>query len=257
MRTIAVANQKGGCGKTTTTHTLGVHFAEGGYRVLMVDVDPQHSLTHSCGVKDAQGKSIAEVFGGAAPGKYRFKQIVRTIDDNLDLVPCTDRLAPVELQLVGRMGRENVLKQELELVAGDYDLALIDCPPSLGLMTINALVAAHGVLCPTQPAAQDLRGLGLFIQTMLGVKKQLNPELQLIGVVPTFVDLRTLHHKNILEQLRDSPLRMLPEIGRTIRITEAPAAGETILTFEPDNPQAHAYRELGREVETWLNAEAM
>ncbi len=251
---IAIANQKGGCGKTTTTHTLGVHFAEGGYRVLMIDIDPQSSLTNSCAVKDADGRSIAEVLGGAQPGTLRLPDVIRSLAPGLDLVPSHVRLSAVELQLVSRMSRELLLRELLaRQLPARYDLIFIDCPPSLGLLTINALAAAHGVLSPTQPAKQDLYGLGLFINTLRSVR-QINPALRLIGVVPTFYDARTLHHRSIVEQLDQSPLPVLQVIGRSIRITEAPAVGETILTFAPDNPQALAYRRLGREVEQWLES---
>jgi chromosome partitioning protein len=242
--TIATANHKGGTGKTTTVHCLGVHFAEGGYRVLMVDVDPQSSLTSSCGVSDAAGGSMAEVLGGVRT----LAEVIIPVADCLDLAPADIALTTVRC---GKLA----LKETLAEVAGRYDLILIDCPPSLGLMTINALATSDGVLCPTQPAAQDLRGLLLFLSTLVHMRKEINPKLVVIGIVPTFFDERTIHHRGVLQKLQNMKMRILQPIGRSIRVAEAPAVGESVLTFAPDNPQAFAYRRLGEQVEQWIESE--
>jgi chromosome partitioning protein len=252
MQTIAISNQKGGVGKSATAHALGAVLA-GSRRVLLVDTDPQSSLTMACGVKDAGGRSLAEVIGGAAPGTLAIGDIVVELGERLHLAPADIALAGAELGLTSRLGRENVLRRSLVTVAGRYDVCVIDCPPSLGLLTVGALVASDGVLIPTIPQAADLRGLAMFLDTLATVKRELNQALDTIGIVATFFDGRLIHHQDAIEAMQSGDLPLLPvTIGRSVRVAEAMAAGEPVTTYDPGNKQAAAYQELGRIVESWL-----
>ena len=251
MKILAISNQKGGVAKTTTALNLGAALAEQGRRVLLVDLDPQSSLTQSLGIM-AEGRSMAEVLGDAEPGDLAITEVVQNIAPGLDLAPSDVTLSRAELGLVSRWGREAALKNALAALAG-YDVILIDCPPSLALLTVNALVAADGVLCPTQPAAADLRGLSLFMGTLDKVRKQLNPGLQLLGVLVTRLDNRLLAHKQAIETMQKAELPMLPvSIPNTVKVQEAAATKQSILNYDPGNPAAAAYRELASEVQKWL-----
>lgn len=255
MVTLCIANQKGGVGKTTTAHALGVYLASRGLQVLLVDTDPQGSLSRSCGIDDTAGRSLAEVLGGAAPGQLALVDILVYLGDGMELAPADIALAGVELGLTSRMGRESVLSKALRTVSGLFDICLIDCPPSLGLLTIGALTAADAVLIPVQPTVMDLRGLALFSQTLESVKVELNPDLETLGVLVTFYDSRLKHHQAALEALQESGIPILPvTIGRSVRVAEAAGAGQTVLTYEPRNPQAIAYNQLGEVVYRWLKS---
>jgi chromosome partitioning protein len=242
MKTIAIANHKGGVGKTATAHALGVIIATAGRRVLLIDTDPQASLTAACG-QQAEGQSLAEVLQGTAAAH----EVILTIADRLDLLPADIALAAAELELIARMNRENQLKR---LLAGlHYDYCLIDCPPSLSILTINALTAADAVLIPTQPQAADLRGLALFLQSLERIKAELNPALAVLGILLTFYDSRLNHHQEAIDAMRAAGLPLLnTTIGRSIRIAEAMGAGQSVITYEPDNKQSAAYIELAREI---------
>lgn len=242
MKIITIANHKGGCGKTATTHALGVILAMAGHSVLMVDADPQSSLTAACNI-NAAGRSLAEVL----TGELTAKKTIQRLGDHLDLLPADIALANTELALMTRMNRENQMKRVL---AGlDYDYCLIDCPPSLSILTINALTAAHGVLIPTQPQVADLRGLALFMQSLDKIKAELNPALQLLGIVMTFYDGRLNHHQEAGAAMKAAGLPVLQTvIGRSVRVAEAMGNGESIVTFEPGNKQAEAYQELVKEL---------
>lgn len=257
MRIVAVANQKGGVGKSATAHALGTVLASDyGRRILLVDIDPQSSLTEACNAGDTAGRSMAEVMGGATPGKLPINEILIELEPNLYLAPADLALAATELGLSSRMGRENVLKKALALVKPIFDLILIDCPPSLSLLTVNALTAADAVLIPTQPQVVDLRGLRLFLDTLASIRQELNPELETLGILPTFYDRRLVHHREAVEAMEQAGLPVLPvKIGRSVRVAEAAASGETVVTYEPKNPQAQAFRELAEVVVQWLNNE--
>ena len=258
METIAVANHKGGVGKTATTHALGaVLAADYDWRVLLVDIDPQSSLTGASGIGGAAGESLAEVLGGATQGSLVLSQIIKELADRLYLVPADLALATAELGLVSRMGRENMLKKALTSLDSAYDVVIIDCPPSLGLLTLNGLTAADAVLIPTQPQVVDLRGLRLFLDTLDQIRVGLNPELETMGVLLTFYDHRLIHHKDARGAMERSGLPLMrTQIGRSVRVAEAAANGETVVTYEPKNPQAKAYRELSEEVDKWLRNKA-
>jgi|APSaa5957512576_1039674.scaffolds.fasta_scaffold35393_2 chromosome partitioning protein len=253
MKILAIANQKGGVAKTTTALNLGAALAEQGRRVLLVDLDPQSSLTQSLGIM-AEGRSMAEVLGDAEPGDLAITDVIQNIAPGLDLAPSDVTLSRAELGLVSRWGREAVLKNALGSLAG-YDVILIDCPPSLALLTVNALVAADGVLCPTQPAAADLRGLSLFMGTLEKVQNQLNPGLQLLGVLVTRLDNRLTAHKQAIETMQNAGLPMLPvSIPNTVKVQEAAATKQSVLNYDPSNPAAAAYREVASEVQKWLKS---
>ncbi len=247
LQTIAVANQKGGIGKTTITHTLG-YLLSRRRRVLMVDADAQSSLTGSCGLADDVTPNLATVLDGTVT----MTAAVHQVTEHLAIVPAGGmQLADFELTLASRPGRETTLRRALSKVSG-YDLVLIDCPPGLGLATLNTLVAADGALVPVQPTAQDLRGLILFLKTIQMVTAELNPRLQIVGLVPTFYSYVISSHADALTEMRASGLPVLQTIGRSTRVAEASAGFTTIVQYEPSNTRAAEFEELGRQVERWL-----
>lgn len=242
MQTIAIANHKGGVGKTATAHALGAILAESGQRVLLVDLDPQGSLTAACGIQ-ASGRSLAEVF----TGEILTREAIHPINERLAILASDIALANVELSLISRLNRENQLKKALQGL--DYDVCLVDCPPSLSILTVNALTAAQGVIIPTQPQIADLRGLSLFMDSLASIRQELNPTLKNLGILVTFYDSRLNHHTAAVEAIEGAGLPVLhTKIGRSVRVAEAMGAGESVITFEPDNKQALAYRELGKEL---------
>jgi chromosome partitioning protein len=241
--TLCVANQKGGVGKTTSTLTFGAMLADTGRRVLLVDLDPQSSLTSGLGI-DAAGRSMAEVMGGGEPGKIPLASIVREIRPGLCLAPGDMALAACELGLTARLGRENVLRQALANVAHRFDVVLIDCPPSLGLLTVNALTAAAGVIAPTLPSAPDLRALRLFLETLDKVRA-INPALQLAGVIISQYDSRLTAHREVMDLLAGADLPLwLPAIPRSVRVQEASGQQTTLLDYDPNGRVTAAYQEL-------------
>jgi len=248
MTTIyAIGNQKGGVAKTTTAWVLGCALAERGRSVLLVDMDPQASLTIACGV-EAEDQSIAEVIGAGRPGKLSLRDIIQTLDDNLYLAPSDIALSGSELGLVPRMGRENVLKRVLDGAYTDY--VLIDCPPSLGLLTVNALVAADRVLIPTQCEYLALRGIALFYETFEQVRQELNPDLEIFGILPTFYDSRLIHADEVIEAMEQRNLPVLPvRVRRSVRVSESALAHESILTYAKRIPAVEAYRKLAEIID--------
>jgi chromosome partitioning protein len=253
MRILAIANQKGGVGKTATTHALGVALANEGCHVLLVDLDPQGSLTNACGIKDCVGWSLVELMESTTPGVPPLPKVIRPLARRLSLIPTHGALAATQENLATRPGRERVLKRVLAPLGGYYHLCLIDCPPSLGLLTVNALVAAHAVLIPTQPQAADLYGLNQFLRTVDRVRVTLNPGLRILGILVTFYDQRLRHHREILEALEASGVPVLrTKIGRSVKVAEAVGAGESVVSYAAANPQAEAYRQLAKEIMPWI-----
>jgi chromosome partitioning protein len=251
MQNIAIANHKGGVGKTATTHALGAGLADSGLRVLMIDLDPQASLSGACGSSGID-PSLADVLGGDKAGTVKMQAIIKRLSDNLSLAPSDLSLAGTERGLYQRLGRENVLKRALETVSASFDVCIIDTPPSLSLLTVNALNAANGLIIPTQPAAADLRGLKMFFST-LDDMRELNPALEVIGILPTFYDGRLNHHAAAIETLTAAGLPVLSSrIGRSVKVQEAAGHAESITDYDPTNKRAIEYKELTNEVIQWL-----
>ncbi len=252
-RIAAVCNQKGGVGKTTTTINLGAALAEHGRRVLLVDFDPQGALSVGLGIQphelDATVYNLLMERGLTA-----HDVIIKTRVDGMDLLPSNIDLSGAEVQLVHEVGREFVLGRALQPVIGDYDVILIDCQPSLGLLTVNALTCADGVIVPLECEYFALRGVALLMETIDKVSTRLSPKLAIDGVLATMYDSRTLHTREVLagvvEGFGDRVYHTV--ISRTVRFPDATVAGEPITRFDPACGGAHAYRQLAKEVlERW------
>ena len=240
---LAVANQKGGVAKTTTVASLGAALAEAGRRVLLVDLDPQGCLTFSLGLDpEALPLSVHDVL----LGRVSAATAVQPTEDGPDLLPATIDLAGCEAVLLGRDGREYVLRHALAPLLTRYDDILIDCPPSLGVLTLNGLTAAGEVLIPLQPETLAHRGVGQLIDTVHDVQRLTNPGLRVIGVLPTLHDARTVHARDVLDDIADRygvPV-LEPSIPRSIRFAEAPAGGRSVLATAPRARGSVAYRTL-------------
>ncbi|HET8614925.1 MAG TPA: ParA family protein [Actinomycetales bacterium] len=247
-RVVAVANQKGGVAKTTTVASLGAAFASAGLRVLLVDLDPQSSLTFSLGLDpDVVEPSITEVLLRGLP----LADVVHTTDDGVDLVPSTIELAGAEPQLLARPGREFVLRETLQDVLPDYDVVLLDCSPSLGVLTLNALTAADQVLVPVQCEMLSHRGVGQLLDTIADVQRILNSQLAVLGLLPTLYDGRTTHARAVLADLEERyELPVLTPIPKSIRFAEAPAVGRSVLVTARGSKGAEAYRQVARQIAT-------
>jgi len=247
-KTIAIANQKGGVGKTTTAINLGACLAELGKRVLLVDIDPQGNTTSGLGFNRADIDHCVYdlLLGNASPGEV----LKKTSLQGFFLVPATIRLAGAEVELVSMVGRENRLKEAMKTLDQDFDFVLIDCPPSLGLLTLNALAWATDVLVPIQCEYYALEGLGQLTNTLNMVRNFLNPSLKLFGVLLTMFDVRTALSQQVGEEVR----RVFKEkvfrtvIPRNVRLSEAPSHGLPIILYDNSSKGAMAYRELAREV---------
>jgi chromosome partitioning protein len=240
---VAVANQKGGVAKTTSVASLGAAFAEQGKRVLLVDLDPQACLTFSLGVDpDEVEASINEVLLGQAS----IADVRVECEDGVDLVPSVIDLAGAEATLLPRPGREYVLKGALAEVAADYDVVLLDCSPSLGVLTLNALTAARGLVIPMPCEMLSHRGVGQLLDTVADVQRILNADLEVLGILPTLFDGRSNHAREVLADVGeryDLPV-LEPPIPKTIRFAEAPAVGRSILATSRTSKGATAYREV-------------
>ncbi len=248
-RVIAMCNQKGGVGKTTTTINLGAALAEYGRRVLIVDFDPQGAASAGLGVNALEmDDTVYSLITSRRPDIQR--AIVATRVPGLDIVPANIDLSAAELQLVSEVGRESVLARVLRPALDDYDVVLIDCQPSLGLLTVNALTAAHGVIVPVEAEFFALRGVALLVETIETVRDRINPQLTVDGIVATMVDPRTLHAREVLERLDEAfgDLVFTTRINRTVKFPDASVATEPITTYAPTHPGAQAYRQLAREV---------
>ena len=248
-RILAMCNQKGGVGKTTTTINLGAALAEYGRRVLLVDFDPQGALSVGLGVNPLELDRT--VYNLLMERSVTVDDVLlKTNVPGMDLLPSNIDLSAAEVQLVGEVAREQVLLRCLEPVLDDYDIVLIDCQPSLGLLTVNALTAAHGVVIPLECEFFALRGVALLIQTIEKVQERLNPRLEVEGILATMYDARTLHGREVLarvvEAFGDRTFHTV--INRTVRFPETTVAGEPITTYASSSTGAHAYRELAKEV---------
>jgi chromosome partitioning protein len=248
-RIIALCNQKGGVGKTTSTINLGAALAEFGRRVLLVDFDPQGALSVGLGVAPHQLEQT--VYNLLMERHVTVDDVLhKTGVPGLDLVPSNIDLSAAEVQLVNEVAREQTLARVLGPAVADYDYVLIDCQPSLGLLTVNALTAAHGVIIPLECEFFSLRGVALLIDTIDKVKERLNPDLRIDGILATMYDGRTLHGREVfarvVEAFGDTVFDTV--ITRTVRFPETTVAGEPITTWAPTSTGATAYRNLAREV---------
>jgi chromosome partitioning protein len=247
----AVTNQKGGVGKTTTSINLATYLAAAGRKVLLVDMDPQANTSSGIGVlKNRREATIYDLLIQEDEQLSIFDIIVPSTRRELVVAPCTVDLAAAEIELVGALAREHRLRQVLEPIRNRCDYIIIDCPPSLGLLTVNALVAADGVLIPIQCEYLALEGLSQLLNTINIVKSKLNPSLAIGGVVLTMFDPRTRLSGEIVREVRNH----FPEeafqtiISRNVRLSEAPSFGQAILDYDPTSPGALAYRALAEEV---------
>jgi chromosome partitioning protein len=247
-RVVAMCNQKGGVGKTTTTVNIAAALADYGRKVLLIDFDPQGALSAATGVNANDATTIYDLM---MDSKLEIKDAVQNTDNpNMDVVPANIDLSAAEVHLVGEMSRESILANLIKPVLDDYDLILIDCQPSLGLLTVNALVAAHGVMIPMATEYFALRGVALLIQTIDKVRSRLNPALQTDGILATMYDPRTLHSKEVLERLQEAFEGQVFDtaISRTVKFPDATVAKKPITSYAPSSTAAESYRRVAREM---------
>jgi chromosome partitioning protein len=248
-RVIAMCNQKGGVGKTTTTINLGAALAEYGRRVLVVDFDPQGAASVGLGISPHELDRT--IYNLLMERDADIHSVIRTTENpNLDLLPANIDLSAAEVQLVGEVARETVLARALRPVLDDYDVVLVDCQPSLGLLTVNALTAAHGVLIPLECEFFALRGVALLVETIEKVRDRLNPRLEVDGILATMYDSRTLHAREVVARVHEAfgDTLLQTVIGRTVKFPDATVAAEPITTYAPTHSGAAAYRQLAREL---------
>jgi chromosome partitioning protein len=245
---IALANQKGGVGKTTTAVNLSALLANQGRRILLVDFDPQGNATSSLGI-DKRALDVA-AYDVIVAGMTVDDAVIPNVRPGLDLLPSTPALAGAEVELVPLPNRERALKRALDSTAHNYDLTIIDCPPSLGLLTVNALTAVDSVIVPIQCEFLALEGVGQLMTTIDLVKRQLNPHLEILGVLMTMYDARTRLSAHVVEEVRRHfPWELFESIvPRSIRLAEAPSYGQAILEYDPESRGAQAYRAVAEEL---------
>ena len=244
---IALANQKGGVGKTTSTVTLGAALQKEGKTVLLVDIDPQASLTDYMGyIADELNATIYNVLLEKIP----LTDVILNNGD-IDFLPSNIDLSQAEDLLMGRLEREHVLRKALSPVDNKYDFILIDCPPSLGILNYNAMVASRYIIIPVMTDYLSMRGIKLLLETIGSVKEGPNPELEILGILPTFHEPQTVHCKQVLEKIHESfsaKLRVFDPINKSVKFKESPVSGHSILTYSPNTPGAEIYQRIAREV---------
>jgi chromosome partitioning protein len=247
-RILAIANQKGGVGKTTTAVNLGAGLAELGYRVLIVDLDPQGNATTGLGVN---ARNLQSSIYDAIMNETPIEDCIEpTAVRNLFVAPATIDLAGAEIELVPAFSRELKLRRALDTITGEFDYTLIDCPPSLGLLTVNGLAAADEVVVPIQCEYYALEGLGQLLRNVQLVQSNLNPKLEVSAIILTMYDARTKLAEQVAQEVRDhfGPKVCRNLVPRTVRLSEAPSFGQPIIVFDPSSRGAIAYRELAKEV---------
>ena len=253
MKTIALANQKGGVGKSTTAASLGIGLARQGKKVLLIDADAQGNLTQMLGwaQPDELSPTLADLMGKIitdqpiSPGEG-----ILVYREGIHLLPANIELSAMEVTLVNTMSRETVLKQYLSSISNQYDFALIDCMPSLGMLTINALTAADSVIIPVQADYLPARGLEQLLKTVARVKRQLNPNLEVDGILLTMVDKRTVFSREMCQKVRQNygTRVLMSEIPRSVRAAEISAVGKSIYEYDPNGKATQAYEKLTKEV---------
>jgi chromosome partitioning protein len=251
MSTIIIANQRGGATKTTTSIHLGAGLAELGRTVLLVDMDPQGHLAEGLGLSALDLEhEISEVLDR----RITLTQIIQEVRPNLYLAPSNIRLSYLEGQLISKTRREDRLRNALATIEGQYDFTLIDCPPSLGLLTVNGLSAADYVLIPMAAEFYSMLGVGLLLQTIREMKAEINPELEILGLLPTRVG-RTNNARDVMERTKQElsgEFQIFDPIPETVKFREAASAGQTIFEYAPDSPGAEVYRKLAKEVNKYV-----
>jgi chromosome partitioning protein len=247
-RMLGIVNQKGGVGKSTTAVNLAACLGEAGKKVLLVDLDPQGNATSGFGMDKNQR---AQCVYNALLEDLELAALIEPVEiEHVFVVPATIQLAGAEIELVSVMSRENKLKSLLSAVVNDFDFILIDCPPSLGLLTLNALTAADGLIIPIQCEYYALEGLSKLLETVRLVKNNLNPNLEVFGVVMTMYDSRTKLSQQVVDEVRDffGDTMFKTLIPRTVRLSEAPSFGQPVTLYDPSGKGAAAYRDLAKEV---------
>ena len=253
-RVIAITNQKGGVGKTTTAVNLGVGLVNQGQRVLLIDADPQGSLTVSLGVKnpDALEHSLASVMQSILEDEQAVEDGIIRHAEGVHLLPSNIELSGIEVGLVNAMSREFVLREYIDAVRQDYDCILIDCMPSLGMMTINSLVAADSVIIPTQANYRSAKGLDLLLRSISKIKRQINPDLRIDGILMTMVDSRTNNAKEVISSLRSGVGKHIrvfdTQIPYSVRAAESNLLGKSIFAHDKNGKVADAYMRLTQEI---------
>jgi chromosome partitioning protein len=250
-RIIAMCNQKGGVGKTTTTINLGAALAEYGRKVLLVDFDPQGALSVGLGIRAHELETT--IYNLLVERGHDVRDVVQhTRTPGLDLIPANIDLSAAEVQLVGEVAREQILSRVLRPLVEEYDVILIDCQPSLGLLTVNALTAAHGVIIPLECEFFAMRGVALLVETIDKITDRLNPRLEMDGILATMYDGRTLHSREVVRSVVDhfGDQVFHTVISRTVKFPDATLAAEPITSYAPTHGAAEAYRQLARELIT-------
>ena len=245
MQTLAISIQKGGSGKTTTVFNLAAEMAALGNRVLAVDLDAQATLTSYANVSPTN--NMAAVFNGSRT----IRDIITATRSGFDLAPGSIDLTISEITLTAKIGRENVLKKALQSIDSLYDIAIIDTPPALGLLTINSLAAADNVVSTLQPQAADVWSLQLFLQTSAQVREEINPRLNFAGVILTFYDSRLKLHQQAVSEINAAGLPIIGTIARSVRIAEAAGQHQALRDYDPRNPQNEKYQQIAKEVSQW------
>ncbi|MCL1897596.1 MAG: AAA family ATPase [Micrococcales bacterium] len=248
-RVITLCNQKGGVGKTTTAINLGAALARYRRKVLVVDFDPQGAATVATGAQVSEDQKT--IYDALMKPEVAITDVITPSSlSGMDVAPANIDLSAAEVQLVGEVARETTLARTLRPIMDTYDVILIDCQPSLGLLTVNALTAAHGVIIPLETEYFALRGVALLVETISKVADRLNPRLKIDGIVATMFDSRTLHAREVLERVREAFGDQVFDtvIARTVKFPDASVAAESILTFAPNHPGAASYKRLAREL---------
>ncbi|MFC1976119.1 ParA family protein [Chloroflexota bacterium] len=244
---MTVANQKGGVGKTTTVANLGAALAEQHRRVLLVDLDPQSALTTIVGIDSYQ---LEETIYTVLVDDIPIDNVIFDISPNLDVIPANIDLAAAEVELISAFGRESILKERLDPLRPNYDYIMIDSPPSLGLLTLNALTASDEVIIPLQAEYLAMRGMRFLLEMIARVKKRINPNLKIRGILGTMYKSRTIHSEEVMQEVRSIfGDKVFPVVIKSsIRFAEAPVAQLPIIHYEPDHEGAHAYRKLAEVI---------